>query len=138
MVGSNQRASSTLLRSRCIILFLHGLDLLGQHSLHGLIKDVLEAFLSQGTALHVFRLHLLCHSCCICLQNGSVLCVFTSLGIFLSLINLISHKNLRNVANDALEFGIPLNRTVITFLVALMKEEGSTTEKTMRKISAFG
>ena len=109
------------------------------HYTHSLVKNGLEAFLCQSTAFHVLALELLLDDLAGRLtQNRGLFWVLLVHSVLFPQIDLVTDEDLRDVSHVFLQFGVPLSRGFITFLRALTKEEGSTTEKTMRKTSQFG
>lgn len=138
LMTSNQSASSLLL-----LLYLllpgHRLDLLGEDGLHGLIEHVLEALLGESTALDVLAVQLLLdHLRSVLPRDRRILGVLSLEGVLLPLIDFVTHEDLWHIANDVLQLRVPLHTIVVTFLTALVKEAGSTTEKMIRKTSALG
>lgn len=132
--GSDEVAAGGLL-----FLLDHGLHLLLQDHAHGLVEDGLEALLRERAALHVLAFELVLDDLpCGFLHDGGVLGVFFHHGELVPQIDLVAHEDLRHVPDVLLQFGIPLYRVLGTFLRALTKEEGSMTEKTMRKTSQLG
>jgi hypothetical protein len=125
---------------RLFFLFdYHWLYLFLNHHSHRLVKDILQSILCQSTTLHIFALKFLLYqlSCCL-FHNRCFLWIFLYYRIFVSQINLISDKYFRNIPYVFLQLWVPLNRWFITFFRALIKEDGSITEKTMRKTSQWG
>ena len=122
-----------------MLLFHYWLHFLLDDDSHSLIENTFKAFLGQSTAFHVFALELFLNDFPGCFfHDGSLLGVFLVHGKFLSQVDLVANKDLGDVADILLELGVPLSRLIVTFLRALTKEEGSTTEKTMRKTSQLG
>ena len=120
------------------LLFLadHGLGLGLQDHPHGLVEHVLEADLCKGAALHILALELLLDDFLGgFFHDGRFLRVLFLEGILVPQIDLISHEYFGGVPDDVLQFWVPLNQTHFTFFLALMNEDGSTTENTIRNTS---
>ena len=110
-----------------------------QNDAHGFVEDGLQAVLGQGAALHVLALELFLNNLPgAFLQNGLLLGIFLQNLVFLPQVDLVSHKNFRYVSYVLSQLRIPLYGRDVTFLRALTKDEGSTTEKTIRKTSQLG
>lgn len=106
---------------------------------HGFIEDVFEAFLREGTAFHILALELLLDYLTGCLSHyRGLFRVLLVDRVLLPQVDLVTHEDLGHVAHVLLQLRIPLNITIATLLRALTKDEGSTTEKTMRKTSQLG
>lgn len=127
--------------TRRTLLFLldDWLHFLLNHHPHSLVEDCLKAFLSQGTAFHVFALELLFDDLSSCFShNRGFLRVFFYDCVFISQIDLVADKYFRHASDVLLELRIPLRQIFSTFFLALTKDAGSMTEKTMRKTSQLG
>lgn len=106
---------------------------------HGLVEDSLQALLRQGTALHVLALEFffddlagsLAHDRCI-------LRVLFHDRVFIAKVDFVPDENFWHVSHVFLQLWVPLDGYGCTFLRALMKEDGSMTEKTIRKTSQLG
>lgn len=137
-MASDQGASALLLILH-LLLPGHGLDLLGEDGLHGLVEHVLQALLGEGAALHVLAPQLLLDDLAgVLTRDGRILGVLGLAGVLLPLIDFVAHEDLRHVSDNILQLRVPLHNKPSTFLTALVKEAGSTTEKMMRKTSALG
>lgn len=120
-------------------LALHRSALFLHHCPHCSLEHFLQALASQCAALDVFAFQLVLNHCLRCLLCDRsclrVLCVASGL---LPQIHLVSHEDLDGSRHNSLDLRIPLSLSCRTFLRALVKEEGSMTEKAMRKTSVPG
>jgi hypothetical protein len=106
---------------------------------HGLVEDGLEPLLGERAALHVLALELLLYDLtCRLLHDGSLFGVLLDQEVLIAQVDLVADKDLGDVADVLLQLGIPLRGESSTFLRAFSKDEGSITEKTMRKMSQLG
>ena len=120
-------------------LFLHGLDLPGKHLPHGFIEHFLESFTSEGATLDVLTVHLLFdHFFGISFLDRGLLGALVDGFKLFPLVDLVADEHLGGICNNSLQLRIPLNIASITFLTALVKLAGYTTENTIRKTSQLG
>jgi hypothetical protein len=95
--------------------------------------------LCKRTALHILALELLLDDLPSSLAHDRrLLGVLLQQGILITQVDLVADEDFRHVANVLLQLRVPLNQRGSTFLRALTKEEGSITEKTIRKTSQLG
>lgn len=122
-----------------MFLFYHWFHFFLEDYPHCFIEHCFQTILSQSTALHILAFKLLLnYFSCSFSHYRSLLRIFFHDCVLVSQISFISHKNLWNIANILLQLRIPLYYDWCTFLRAFTKEEGSMTEKMMRKTSQFG
>ena len=95
--------------------------------------------MSEGTAFHILAFELILDDLAGCFFHyWCIFWVFLGKGEFVSQIDFIAHKDLWHVPHVLLKFWVPLNDKILTFFLALTNEDGSMTEKTMRKTSQLG
>ena len=93
------------------LLFLldHGFHFGLHDDAHGLVEDVLEPVLGEGTALHVLALELLLDDfACGLLHDGGLLGVLFDCCVLVSQIDFVSDEDLGDVADVLLQLGVPL------------------------------
>lgn len=120
-------------------LALHRSAFLLHHCSNCSLEHFLQPLSGQSTAFDVFALELVLNHCLSCLLGDRsclrILCVAS--GLFPQ-IHLIPHEDLDSSRDNSLDLRVPLSLKYRTFLRALVKEEGSMTEKAMRKTSVPG
>lgn len=108
-------------------------------STYRLLKYLLQSFTGKSTALKIFALQLtLYDSLCSFFGDRCWFWIFCIFAGRLSQIDFIAHKYFDSWRNYILDLREPLHKLNVTFFLALVKDEGYTTEKAIRKTSVPG
>jgi hypothetical protein len=138
-ITSNQLAGT----SRALVFlqrfFTTLTSLLFDHCPNWFFKDLFKALSCECAAFHILAFQFIFNdTLCSFSGNRSCLWVFGIFGGLVSKINLVSYKNFYCRGNNVLNFWIPLHKPFFTFFLAFENDDGSTTEKAIRKTSVPG